>query len=80
MCIRDRDLRSASCPASCGPSITVVGDPPDDLVLACAIAIGADYIVSNDMSFLRVKEYQGIRILSPNEFLDLKGKSSEFGL
>ena len=63
------DLRSASCPASCGPSITVVGDPSDDLVLGCAIAIGAEYIVSNDKSFLRVKEYQGIRIFSPNEFL-----------
>ena len=64
-----RDLRPASYPASCRPSITVVGDPSDDLVLGCAIALGAEYIVSNDKSFLRVKEYQGIRILSPNEFL-----------
>ncbi|MDQ5823925.1 MAG: putative toxin-antitoxin system toxin component, PIN family [Chloroflexota bacterium] len=46
-------------------------DPDDDRVLECAVAGGADYIVSGDKHLLSLGEYQGIRILSPASFLGL---------
>ncbi|MDQ3929042.1 MAG: putative toxin-antitoxin system toxin component, PIN family [Chloroflexota bacterium] len=47
----------------------IESDPDDDRVLECAIAGGADYIVSGDKHLLGLGEYEGIRILSPAEFL-----------
>ncbi len=43
-------------------------DPDDDLVLACAVEGGADYIVSGDPHLLNLHEYLGVRILSPAAF------------
>ena len=44
-------------------------DPKDDMIVACAIDGGADYIVTGDPHLLRLKGYKGIRILSPSDFL-----------
>jgi len=44
-------------------------DPKDDMIIACAVAAHADYIVSRDLDLLDLKEYQGIRIISPEEFI-----------
>ena len=53
-------------------SLAVVSDDPDDnKVLECAVAGGANYIVSGDKHLLGLREYQGIRILSPTEFLSV---------
>lgn len=49
------------------PSV-IEADPDDDEVLACALAGEADYIVSGDPHLLDLREYQGIRILSPAAF------------
>ena len=50
---------------------TVVRDPDDDHVLACAITAKADLIVSGDSDLLELKEYQGIRIVTPARALQL---------
>ena len=50
---------------------TVSRDPDDDMVLATAIAAKADVIVSGDDDLLCLKSHQGIRILSPRQFLEL---------
>lgn len=51
------------------PKIRVIArDPKDDPVLACALKVKADYIVSKDD---HLKEYRGIRIVSSQEFLEL---------
>ena len=42
---------------------TVVDDPDDDEVLACAVAAGAEVIVSGDSHLLTLVEFRGIRIL-----------------
>lgn len=40
--------------------LTVVADPSDDLVLACAKAADADYIVTGDPHLLRLGSYEDI--------------------
>lgn len=45
-------------------------DPGDEMVLECALAAEADYIVSGDKKHLLVlREFRGIRIVSPSDFL-----------
>jgi putative PIN family toxin of toxin-antitoxin system len=48
---------------------TVVADPDDDAVLACAVAAQAEAIVSGDDHLLSMKAFQGILILTANELL-----------
>ena len=50
----------------------IEGDEPDNRVLECALEGKAQYIVSGDEHHLQpLEEFQGIRILSPAQFLDL---------
>ncbi|MBI2908968.1 MAG: putative toxin-antitoxin system toxin component, PIN family [Chloroflexi bacterium] len=51
------------------PLRVVPDDPKDDIFLECAAAGEADYIVSGDSHLLALREYRGIRILSPAVFL-----------
>ncbi len=47
-------------------------NPADEMVLECALAGEADYIVSGDKKhLLPLREFQGIRIVSPAEFCRL---------
>jgi putative PIN family toxin of toxin-antitoxin system len=43
---------------------TVLRDPDDDAVLACALAAQADLVVSGDAHLLDLKQFQGIRIVT----------------
>jgi hypothetical protein len=47
----------------------VKDDPSDNMIIECAVAGGADYIVSGDDHLLDLRQYEGIQILSPAEFL-----------
>jgi putative PIN family toxin of toxin-antitoxin system len=51
----------------------VCRDPYDDMYLECAIAAGADYIISGDRDLLDLKEYGGVKIVSAREYLDIVG-------
>lgn len=42
-------------------------DPDDDAVLALAVAANADWIVSGDQDLLSLREFQGIRVVNPEE-------------
>ncbi len=54
------------------PKIRVIEkDPKDDPILACALKVRVDYIVSKDNHLRDLKEYRGIRIISSQEFLEL---------
>src|SRR5688500_3339608 len=46
-------------------------DPDDDIVLACAAAGHADYIISGDHDLLALRQFRRIPILRPAEFLSL---------
>jgi uncharacterized protein len=48
----------------------VKDDPDDNRVLECAVAGGADYIVSGDRHLLQLKAHAGIPILTTRQFLD----------
>jgi putative PIN family toxin of toxin-antitoxin system len=49
------------------PVRAVLDDPDDDVFLACALAAGADWIVSGDDHLLRLASFRGIPILTPVE-------------
>ena len=52
----------------------VLNDPKDDPIIAAAVAAKADYLITGDRAhLLPIGEYQGIRIISPREFLDILG-------
>jgi putative PIN family toxin of toxin-antitoxin system len=53
------------------PKIAIIPkDPADDKFIECAVALKANIVVSGDREILAVKEYMGIKILTPRLFLD----------
>jgi uncharacterized protein len=52
------------------PKIKIIeNDPDDDKFIECAIALKADAVITGDKEILSIKEYMGIRILTPEKFL-----------
>jgi putative PIN family toxin of toxin-antitoxin system len=47
----------------------VKDDPDDNRILECALAAGADAIVSGDKHLLRLKRFEGINIITLRDFL-----------
>ena len=48
-------------------------DKDDNKFIEAAISGKADYIISQDNHLLKIKEFRGIKILTPKEFLDIVG-------
>jgi uncharacterized protein len=46
-------------------------DFDDNKFLECAVEGSADYIISQDNHLLNLKEFQGIKIVTPEEFLKI---------
>lgn len=46
-------------------------DPDDDRILDCALAGGSDYLVTGDKHLLNIGQYQGVKIVTPAQFIDL---------
>jgi putative PIN family toxin of toxin-antitoxin system len=54
------------------PQIRVVPrDPDDDMIIASALAAGADYIVTRDKDLLSLRKHKDISIMTPEEFLQV---------
>ncbi|MBI5554017.1 MAG: putative toxin-antitoxin system toxin component, PIN family [Candidatus Diapherotrites archaeon] len=47
----------------------VPGDADDDKFIHCALAAKAGYVVSGDQHLLKLKNYQGVRMVSPKDFI-----------
>ena len=52
-------------------SKSVCRDKDDNWVLAAALTGRADFVVSGDKDLLILKEFHGIKILSPRQFVEL---------
>ena len=46
-------------------------DKTDNIYLECAVAAKADYVISGDIHLRELKEYQGIKIVNPAEYLEI---------
>ncbi|MFQ5964102.1 MAG: putative toxin-antitoxin system toxin component, PIN family [Candidatus Scalinduaceae bacterium] len=44
-------------------------DPDDNKFIACALALGADYVISSDSHLLKKLKWNGIKVIRPNEFI-----------
>ena len=54
-------------------SLTVItDDPDDDRILECAVAAGAQAIISGDRHLVSLGSFQSIPIQTPRQFLDRK--------
>lgn len=51
--------------------VEVVRDSDDNKIISAALEGRADYIVSRDEDLLVLKEYQGIKIITPEEFMGI---------
>lgn len=45
-------------------------DDPDNRILECAVAIGADVVVTGDRAILWLAKFRGIRLISLREYLE----------
>lgn len=50
--------------------LAVCPDPDDDKYLAAALEGRAEFVVTGDQAFLALEEHEGVRIVSPRDFLD----------
>jgi putative PIN family toxin of toxin-antitoxin system len=46
-------------------------DPDDNIILECALEGKVDYIISNDKHLLNLNEFEGMKIVTPEEFLNI---------
>ena len=53
------------------PVFGIASHPEDDFVLAAALIAKCDYLVTGDTMLLRLEEYEGVKIISPRDFLTL---------
>ncbi len=49
----------------------VKDDPDDNKIISCAIESHSEYILSYDKHILNIKEYNGIKMLTPEEFFKI---------
>lgn len=65
-------LRDAAYLVAKLPSVKVViGDPNDDMVVACALKARASYVVTRDEMILKLKKYKGIKMVTPEELMEI---------
>ena len=66
------DLSTFTIPLKISQKIAVVDDDPDDnKFIECAVESKAEFIVSGDKHLLKLKEYNGIKIMKATEFLSI---------
>lgn len=51
-------------------SLSVISHASDNRILECALAGGADFIISGDSHLTDLECYQGVKIVNPAAFLD----------
>jgi len=54
-------------------TVTARRDPNDDHVLACALEAKVAVVVTGDNDLLSLGEFEGVRIVTPRQFIELLG-------
>jgi uncharacterized protein len=49
-------------------------DPTDNRIIECAAASGSEYLVTGDKHLLKVGQYQGVKIVTPAEFIQIQAQ------
>lgn len=49
----------------------VTEDPTDNRIVECAVASGSEYLVSGDKHLLKIGQYQGVKIVTPADFVEI---------
>ena len=57
----------------------IVGDPDDQMILACTVAASTPHVVARDEALLSLGNCAGIAILSPEAFLTLLRSAESSG-
>ena len=53
------------------PNLKIIEkDPDDDKFIECAVALNSKFIISGDKALQDIKNYMGIKIQSPKQFLN----------
>jgi len=52
-------------------------DPTDNKFIECAVEAKANYIVSGDRHLLKIKKYEGIKIIKTTEILEILETNQE---
>lgn len=52
------------------PSKIIKEDPSDNIIIDCALASNADFIISGDKHLLKLKFFENIPIVTPRQFLN----------
>ena len=60
-------------------SIDVVEDKEDNKLVESAVASGADYLISSDKHLLKLESYKGVKMVRPQEFVNLYEEESGLG-
>ena len=63
------DLRLVAVVVPGTTPITICRDPKDNMIISCALEVGADFIVSGDEDITVLGEFRNIPILTPREFV-----------
>ena len=63
-------------PETPGIAPSISRDRNDDFLLVDAVLANADYLVSGDNDLLELGEFEGVRIVSPAEFVEILEKES----
>jgi putative PIN family toxin of toxin-antitoxin system len=51
--------------------MAVLDDPDDNKILECALEAKVDYVVTYDEHILKLKEFEGIKLIQPKELLKI---------
>jgi len=63
------ELADVSYPVLGNTVVEIVRDPDDNKIISAALEGNANFIVSRDRDLLDLKEYQSIKIITPEEFM-----------
>ena len=67
-----RNLRGIAQMIGSLPSLTgIVRDPNDDMIVACALAAEAQYIVTRDLDLLSLGTYETVTMITPEAFMGI---------